>query len=98
MRVIWRHWKSGWSVLVRMIPFVVIVWIICLPVVAFDSFFHGSEVSIFTSEGFHWQPVVSSLLKLILFPIGLSVAQRETGHFGEQTPHPDRTAKSKPNP
>ncbi|GEM_PF-4130195 len=98
MRVIWTHWKSGWFVLARMIPFVVMVWIICLPVVAFDSFFYGSEVSLFSSEAYHWQPVVSSLLKLILFPIALSVAARETGHFGEQTPHPDRMATRKSSP
>lgn len=97
MKTIWRHWKSGWLVLVRMIPFFIIVWIVCLPVMAFDYFLRARDVAIFTDEGFHWQPAASFLLMVILFPIALSAAQKLTGHFSEQTPHPETTSTKKPN-
>ena len=80
----WNYWKNGWPVFGRVIGFSLIVWIICLPIQILNFALSAGDMVIFSSNGFNWQPAVCLLLTIILFPIALAVAQKETGYFKKQ--------------
>ena len=84
MKQMWNYWKNGWTIFGRVIGFSLIVWIICLPIQILSFVLGAKEMAVFSDNVFNWQPAICLLLTIILFPIALTVAQKETGYFKKQ--------------